>query len=144
VEDGGTAAVLYERIVRGVGRLHTPALLRLVTLQSTRLVVRPDVWNIRPGGALAGGTCISYGVGLSASFASAAAAGHALVLDDLAIKVVLGLNNASKEHPAVYAGVGALEAGVMSLYGVVVILGRWVRGLRCRLTIAAHGVTPPE
>jgi hypothetical protein len=24
MEDGGTAAVLYERIVRGVGRLHTP------------------------------------------------------------------------------------------------------------------------
>jgi hypothetical protein len=35
---------------------------------------------------------------------------------------VLGLNNAAKEHPAVYAGVGALEAGVVSLYGVVVIL----------------------
>jgi hypothetical protein len=38
----------------------------------------------------------------------AAAAGHALVLDDLAIKVVLGLDNAAKEHPAVHAGVGAL------------------------------------
>jgi hypothetical protein len=33
VEDGGTAAVLYERIVREVGRLHTPALLGLVTPQ---------------------------------------------------------------------------------------------------------------
>jgi hypothetical protein len=33
MEDGGTAAVLYERIVRGVGRLHTPALLGLVTPQ---------------------------------------------------------------------------------------------------------------
>jgi hypothetical protein len=42
-------------------------------------------------------------VGLSASFASAAAARHALVLDDLAIKVVLGLDNATKEHPAVVA-----------------------------------------
>jgi hypothetical protein len=31
MEDGGTAAVLYEDIVRGVGRLHTPALLGLVT-----------------------------------------------------------------------------------------------------------------
>jgi hypothetical protein len=59
MEDGGTATVLYGRIVRGVGRLHTPALLRLVTPQSTRLVVRPNVWN-RPGGALAGGTRISY------------------------------------------------------------------------------------
>src|SRR5829696_7873521 len=38
---------------------------------------------------------------------------HALVLDDLAIKVVLGLDNAAKEHPAVHAGVGALEAGVV-------------------------------
>jgi hypothetical protein len=45
-------------------------------------------------------------VGLSAI--RAAAAGHALVLDDLAIKVVLGLNNAAKEHPAAHAGVGAL------------------------------------
>jgi hypothetical protein len=26
MEDGGTAAVLYERIVRGVGRVHTPPL----------------------------------------------------------------------------------------------------------------------
>src|SRR5215204_3043321 len=43
----------------------------------------------------------------------AAATRHALVLDDLAIKVVLGLDNAAKEHPAVHAGVGALEAGVV-------------------------------
>jgi hypothetical protein len=57
----------------------------------------------------------------------AAAARHALVLDDLAIKVVLGLDNAAKEHPAIHAGVGALEAGVVSLYSVVVLLGRWVR-----------------
>jgi hypothetical protein len=33
MEDGGTAAVLYERIVRGVGQFHTLALLRLVTPQ---------------------------------------------------------------------------------------------------------------
>jgi len=57
----------------------------------------------------------SYGLGLSASFASAAAARHALVHDDLAIKVVLGLDNAAKEHPAVHAGVRALEAGVVRL-----------------------------
>jgi hypothetical protein len=57
----------------------------------------------------------------------AAAAGHALVLDDLAIKVVLGLDNAAKEHPAVHAGVGALEASVVRLYGVVVLLRGWVR-----------------
>ena len=53
----------------------------------------------------------------------AAAAGHALVLDDLAIKVVLGLDNAAMEHPAVYAGVGALEAGVVRLYAVVIVAG---------------------
>ena len=40
--------------------------------------------------------------------AGATATRHALVLDDLAIKVVLGLDNADKEHPAVHAGVGAL------------------------------------
>ena len=39
-------------------------------------------------------------VGLSAI--RAAAAGHALVLDDQAIKVVLGLDNAAKELPALY------------------------------------------
>jgi hypothetical protein len=33
MEDGGTATVLYERIVRGVGRLHTPALPGLATPQ---------------------------------------------------------------------------------------------------------------
>jgi hypothetical protein len=59
---------------------------------------------------------LSYGLGLSASFASAAAARHALVLDDLAIKVVLGLDNAAKKHPAVHAGVG-----------VILILSGWVR-----------------
>jgi hypothetical protein len=80
----------------------------------------PDVWNMRPGGALARspGTCISYGVGLSAI--RAAAARHALVLDDLAIKVMLRLDNAAKEHPAVHAG-------VVRLYAVVVIVRGWVR-----------------
>jgi hypothetical protein len=38
-----------------------------------------------------------------AVFASAAAARHANVLDDLAIKVVLGPDNAAKENPAVVA-----------------------------------------
>ena len=72
----------------------------------------------------------SYGLGLSAI--RAAAARHALVLDDLAIKVVLGLDNAAKEHPAVHAGVGALEAGVVRLYVVLMIVGwffgGWARG----------------
>jgi hypothetical protein len=78
-------------------------------------------------------------VGLSAI--RAAAAWHALVLDNLAIKVVLGLDNAAKEHPAVNAGVGALEAGVMRLYGVVVILGgrvRWVRGRLIHVNLLAR------
>src|SRR5918999_5059021 len=57
----------------------------------------------------------------------AAAARHTLVLDDLAIKVVLGLDNAAKEHPAVHAGVGALQAGVVRLYGVVLILSGCMR-----------------
>jgi hypothetical protein len=35
MEDGGTAAILYERIVRGVGRLHTPGLPGLATPQVT-------------------------------------------------------------------------------------------------------------
>jgi DNA-binding XRE family transcriptional regulator len=50
------------------------------------------------------------GVGLPAIRATAAR--HALVLDDLAIKVVLGLDNAAKEHPAVHAGVGASYSSV--------------------------------
>jgi hypothetical protein len=31
------------------------------------------------------------------------------------------------EHPAAYAGAATLQASVVRLYGVVVILGRWVR-----------------
>jgi hypothetical protein len=54
---------------------------------------------------------------------------HALVLNDLAIKVVLGLDNAAKEYPAVHAGTGALKAAELRLYSVVVILG-WVRIVR--------------
>jgi hypothetical protein len=70
------------------------------------------------------------------SFFRAAAARHALVLDDLAIKVVLRLDNAAKEHPAVHAGTGAqaLKAAELRLYSVVVILG-WVRVVRY-----SHGV----
>ena len=57
----------------------------------------------------------------------AAAAPNALVLHNLAIKVILRLDNAAEVNPAVYAGVGALKAGVVRLYGVVVILGSWMR-----------------
>jgi hypothetical protein len=34
----------------------------------------------------------------------------------------------------------ALEADV----GMFLTFGRWVRGVRCRLTLAAHGARPPE
>jgi hypothetical protein len=40
MEDGGTAAVLYERIVRGVGRLHTPALSKRLEWLPWRLRTR--------------------------------------------------------------------------------------------------------
>jgi hypothetical protein len=59
-------------------------------------------------------------VGLSAI--RAAPTRHALVLDYLAIKVVFRLNNAAEVDPAVHAGVGALEAGVVRLYGVVIVV----------------------
>jgi hypothetical protein len=79
----------------------------------------------------------AIGAGLSASyFASAAAAGHALVLDDLAIKIVLGLDNAAKEHPAVHAGTGALEAGVVRLYAVVIVAG-------LRYSVGVHRTSDP-
>jgi hypothetical protein len=68
--------------------------------------------------ALGGTAALTLGAhGMHAPLAvgvGAAAAAHALVLDDLAIKVVLRLDNAAKEHPAVHAGVGALEADVPS------------------------------
>src|SRR5215208_3025618 len=59
----------------------------------------PDGWNIRPGGALAGGTCISYGVGLSAIRATTAAIGSFPLLS-----VLIYVAN---EHPAARAGVEA-------------------------------------
>jgi hypothetical protein len=71
----------------------------------------------------------------------ATAARHALVLDDLAIKVVRGLDNAVKEHPDVHAGVGALEAGVVRRYAVVVIVSGWVR-VGCARHCGVH-VTHP-
>ena len=59
-----------------------------------------------------------------------AAARHALVLDDLAIKVVLRLHNAAKEHPAVYAGVGA-----------IMISSGWVR-VGCARLCGGHEAIP--
>jgi hypothetical protein len=78
----------------------------------------------------------AIGAGLSASFASAAAARHALVLDDLAIKIVLGLDNAAKEHPAAVTGAGALEAGVVRLYAVVTVAG-------LRYSVGVHRTSDP-
>jgi hypothetical protein len=72
---------------------------------------------------------------LQASFFRAAAARHALVLDELAIKVVLGLHNAAKEHPAVYAGVGA----IMISSGWV----RWVRGRLFHVNTSCVLAAPP-
>jgi hypothetical protein len=60
------------------------------------------------------------GLGLSAIRAAAAAVGGFPLF---AVLVLVG-----NEDPALYAGVGALEADVMRLYRVVVLFGRWVRG----------------
>jgi len=77
------------------------------------------------------------GVGLSAIRATAARNG----LVDLDLFTGTGvLDKVPDVDGALVAGVGALEAGVMRLYGVVVILGRLVRGC-ARLTLAAHGAS---
>ena len=81
----------------------------------------------------------AIGVGLSASFVSATATEVERVL--LRLLARLGVNgNLAYRHPAIGAGVGALEASVMHLYGVVVLLGRWVRG--CARLCGVHSLTP--
>jgi hypothetical protein len=66
----------------------------------------------------------------------AAATGNGL--DDLDLFAGTGvLDKVPDVDDALVAGVGALEAGVMRLYGVVVILG-WVRVVRY-----SHGRQPP-
>src|SRR5215217_3526614 len=64
--------------------------------------------------------------GLSASFASAAAAGVG------GFSLLAVLVYVADEYPAIYARAGAqaLEGGVVSIYGVVVILGRGARRVR--------------
>jgi hypothetical protein len=47
MEDGGTAAILYERIVRGVRRLHTPALSKRLEWLPWRLRTR-KAWGWLP------------------------------------------------------------------------------------------------
>jgi hypothetical protein len=51
-------------------------------------------------------------------------------LDDLGLFAILAVDQMADVDNAVYAGVGALQAGVVGLYGFVVILGRRVRGVR--------------
>jgi hypothetical protein len=63
-------------------------------------------------------------VGLSAIRAAAAWEG----LEDLDLFAATGaLDNMPDVDDALVAGVGAFKTGVMRLYGVVVLLGRWVR-----------------
>jgi hypothetical protein len=45
------------------------------------------------------------------------------------------------EHPALKAGAGTLQTGVVSLYGVVVILSGWVR-VGCARLLCGHEVPP--
>ena len=54
-------------------------------------------------------------------------------LDNLDLFAVVTDDQMTDEDGAVDAGVGTLEAGVMRLYGVVVILSGWVRWVRGRL-----------
>jgi hypothetical protein len=84
---------------------------------------------------------VAWAIEAGLSAIRTAAARHALVLDDLAIKVVLGLDNAANEHPAVHAGTGAqaLKAAELRLYSVVVIFGSWVR-VGCARLWCVHSV----
>jgi hypothetical protein len=78
-----------------------------------------------------------YGTRLSAIRAAAARDG----LEDLDLFAGTGvLGKVPDKDDAIGAGVGALKAGVVHLYGVVVILGRWARGC-ARLLCAAHGAS---
>src|SRR5215218_4465444 len=74
---------------------------------------------------------LAIGVRLSAICAAAARSG----IDDLDLFPVFADNEMTDEDSAIVAGVGALQAGVVHLYGVVVILGAWVRVVRY-----SHGV----
>src|ERR671911_22306 len=60
-------------------------------------------------------------------------------VDHLDLFPVLADDEMADEDGAVHASTGAqaVETGVVRLYGVVVILAGWVRGSRCRLTLAA-------
>jgi hypothetical protein len=93
----------------------------------SRRLERPSL--VAPSLAVA---ALGIGVGLSAI--RAAAAGNGLY--DLDLFAGTGvLDNMPDVDDALYAGMGALKAGVMRLYGVVVLVGGWVRIVRY-----SHGV----
>src|SRR5215218_10483257 len=82
----------------------------------------------------------SYGLGLSASFASATAAEVERVL--LRLLARLGVNrDLAYRYPAIVAGVVTLETGVVSLYGVVLLLSGWVR-VGCARLSSVHSSVP--
>jgi len=93
--------------------------------------------QVEAGGALTGGSCISYrGCRLSASFASAAAAEVERVL--LRLLTRLGVDHdLAYRYPAIVAGVGAFVL-------VVVVLTRsgWVRWWCARLSGVHWGPFP--
>ena len=71
----------------------------------------------------------AIGVGLSASRATTAGVG------DFSLLAVLVY--VADEYPTSKTGAWTLQAGVVGLYGVVVILGRWVR-LGCARLSRVH------
>jgi len=71
----------------------------------------------------------------------AAAAGQGL--DDLYLFAVVADDHMTDVDDALVAGVGALEAGVTRLYGVVVILGGWCAGA-LDFSVLLMEIDPPE
>src|SRR5215211_3344595 len=129
-----SSLIMYSMLSRLITLSPTRSNLLMVHLlppksraETPRRIPRPgrlechDCRDIHPGGALTGGSCISYRGGLCASFASAATA----AVSSFPLFAVLVY--VADEYPAVVAGVGALKARVVSLYGVVLLLDRWVR-----------------
>jgi hypothetical protein len=81
----------------------------------------------------------AFAIGVELSAICALAAGNGLY--DLDLFTGTGvLDKVRDVDEAIGAGVGALEAGVMRLYGVVLILGGWVRG--CARLLCGHEVAP--
>src|SRR5215217_9519875 len=102
----------------------------MTTMTTIAAIAKPmvflDIWNIRPGGALAGGTCISYGAGLSAIRAAAARVGSPPLF---AVLVYV-----ADEHKA-------FETSARALF---VIVGCSVEGIAGRrYSVFDQGHTPP-